>query len=91
MDQELTVAQVMKYAKELKQLHERDRAQRRAVEDAYGTTARAPKSDNVARTGTPGPTPPSERYSTGKPKLLFVRPLRCRGRSACFRATPRAE
>ncbi len=26
-----------------------------------------PKSETVARTGTPGPMPPSERYSAGKP------------------------
>lgn len=48
MDQQLAVAQALKYAQELRQLHAAERAQRRIVEEAlerletsYGTTVRA--------------------------------------------------
>lgn len=48
MDSELVIAQALRYAEELKQLHGQEREQRRAAEDAYakladsyGTTVRA--------------------------------------------------
>jgi ribonuclease P protein subunit RPR2 len=48
MDEQLAVAQALKYAQELRQLHASERAQRRVVEEAlasletsYGTTVRA--------------------------------------------------
>src|SRR5439155_22769974 len=48
MDQQLAAAQALKYAEELRELHETERAHRRGVEEAlrrleesYGTTVRA--------------------------------------------------
>ena len=35
MDQQLAVAQALKYAQELRQLHASERAQRRVVEEAF--------------------------------------------------------